>query len=351
MVLLAVVVLSSCAPPATTSATPTIRPTVTLSAAPSAPTTSLPLAVLEKDFLVEGGATSTISIIKPDGTTAASVSARKRSVPTQIGNISTSASRVYYLDGDADVRYLRPDGSGGLVTQIKLGPHQAAVQAVSPDDRRIAVSILDYTRYPVGTRLYVENLDGSNHIELFSASSVIEWPVGWHQGELVVALGLNVPPQNAFEGFARGRGYHVVDPDSGHRLRSICEGGDTYDPEVPAGTMCVHYPSVSLVSWDGASTPRGSETNCVPNGPLAPDGSYVAGRSCDGQHTVVLADQAGTNKVTTRGERPDGWLDNVHLVLLGDYAPYAHVLLNVQNGTAVPIAAAGFFAAALPGGL
>jgi hypothetical protein len=310
-----------------------------------------PYAVLEKDFLIEGGASSTISIIKPDGTTAASVSARKRSVQIQIGNISTSASRVYYLDGDSDVRSLSPDGTVGAVTQITLAPHQATAFAVSPDDRQIAVSILDFTRYPVSTRLYVENLDGSGHVELFASTTVMEWPAGWHQGRLVMALGLNVPPQNAYEGFTHGHGYHVVDAATGNRLLSICEGGDSYNAEVPRGIICIHYPNVSLVSWDGISKSLGSENACALTGPVAPDGSYIAGRSCDGSGTIIVLDKAGTTKVLTRRERPDGWLDNAHLVVVGDVAPYAHVLLNVTDGTTVPVAAGGFFAAALPGGL
>jgi hypothetical protein len=353
--LVTVLALGSCGPAATSTASPTTRPIASPSPIASASTSSAPnssaFAVLEKDFLVEGGANSTISIIKPDGTIAASVSARKRSVPIQIGNISTSATRVYYLDGDSDLRYLSPDGKGGAVTRMKLAAHQAAVFAVSPDDRQIAVSILDFTRYPVGTRLYVENLDGSGHAELFSSTSVMEWPAGWHRGRLIMALGLNVPPQNAFEGFARGHGYHVVDAATGNRLLSICDGGDSYGVEVPAGTVCSHYPNVSLVTWDGDSRALGSDRNCTPSGPLAPNGSYMAARLCDGSGTVVLFDRNGTEKIMARRERPDGWLDSGHLVLRGDSAPYAHVVLNVEDGTVVPIAADGFFAAAVPGGL
>jgi len=353
---LVVVVVASCGPgaPTTRANSPTTRSTPNLgpagSLSPSAPSLSA-FAVLQKDFLVSGGTTSTISIVKPDGSTVATASARKRSVPVQIGNLSTSASRVYYLDGDTDVHYLRADGTSGAVTTIKLGPHQVAAFAVSPDDHRIAVSILDFARYPVGTRLYVENLDGTDHLELFSSTTVMEWPAGWHQGKLVMALGVNVPPQNAFEGFARGRGYHVVDAASGNRLFSVCDGGDSYEPEVPAGTICIHYPNVTLVTWDGDAKALGNENACAPSGPLSPDGSYIAGRSCDGSGTVVLFDRTGATKVMTRRERPDGWLDSTHLVLLGDVAPYDHVILNIQDGTSVPIVADGFLAAALPGGL
>src|SRR2546421_923371 len=122
-----------------------IQPTATPTTSPVQPVTKPAFAVMEKDFLVEGGPLSTISIIGIDGRTVASVTAHKRAVPgVQIGNIATSATRVYYLDGDADVRFLKPDGTSGTATRIRLGPHQTAAIAVTPDDRRIAVSILDF---------------------------------------------------------------------------------------------------------------------------------------------------------------------------------------------------------------
>jgi hypothetical protein len=104
---------------------------------------------------------------------------------------------VYYLDGDSTLKYLASPGETGMVRDLGVGPNQEAVFAVSPDDRRIAVVILDHLQYPVTTRLYVEDLaTGSSHLELFSGT-VLEWPVAWYQGKLVVAVGINAQPQSS----------------------------------------------------------------------------------------------------------------------------------------------------------
>jgi hypothetical protein len=161
-------------------------------------------AVMVKDFLVEGGPNYTVSIVATDGRVIAGSTVPKRTNGVQIGNLSTSRTTLYYLDGDSDIRFLRPDGEKGIATHITLAAKQVAAFAVSPDDRQIAVSVLDYTRYPVSTRLYVEDLiGGGNHVELFSSPTVLEWPAGWHNGSLVMAVGLNAHPQNAYEGVLR----------------------------------------------------------------------------------------------------------------------------------------------------
>ena len=46
------------------------------------------------------------------------------------------------------------------------------------------MSILDYASSPPTLRLYVEDLGGGNHAEIFSSKSAWVWPVGWHQGKL-----------------------------------------------------------------------------------------------------------------------------------------------------------------------
>ena len=127
---------------------------------------------------MEGGTTYTVSLVGLDGRVAATASGAKRSRPAgvfvQMPNLSASSSRLYFLDGDSKVMFLRPDGTTGLATTIPLASSSAAVFAVSPDDTRIAVAILTFP-FPAKTRIYVENLSGGgNHIELFSSATVIE---------------------------------------------------------------------------------------------------------------------------------------------------------------------------------
>jgi hypothetical protein len=324
-------------------------------------------AVMVKDFLVEGGPDYTVSLVATDGQVVAGSTVPKRSVFAQIGNVSTSNTTLYYLDGDSDIRFLRPDGEKGIATHVALGPKQVVAFSVSPDDRRVAVSVLDYTRYPVSTRLYVEDLNGGgNHVELFSSPTVLEWPAGWHNGNLVMAIGLNARPQNAYEGFLRGHGYHVADAQSGARIRSLCDGGDSSVPESPAGTVCYQSQKATVVSWDGSSRPVAQAGLCAVAGPLSPAGmmatrivTYPDG-SCGGGSTVYLVKADGsqdTHPLAQKAE-PQGWMDATHLVVRADLPPAtspgtppAQSVVDIANGTAAPILAQGFFAAALPGGL
>ena len=362
------VLIAACSQPTATAATPT--PAVS-SPTPS-PTAIGSYAVLVKNFLVEVGSTYTLSIVATDGHVAASTTARKRTVPiVQIGNVSTSATTVYYLDGDSDVRYLRPDGSGGLATHIALTAKHVTAFAVSPDDRRIAVSVLDFTRYPVGTRLYVEDLNGGgNHIELFSSPSVMEYPVGWHAGHLVMALGLNVAPQNYFDGFAQAHGYHVADAQSGAQLLSLCAGVDAYRPESRAGAECLRSPNAYVASWDGgtraipiARKPDATSGVCSLVGPLSPTGVIATDivsssqGGCGGGPGIFLVTALGgigTQPVTTNAA-PVGWIDVTNLIVdaslyTGSSTP-ALSIVNAGTGASARIQAPGFFAAPLPGGL
>jgi hypothetical protein len=321
---------------------------------------------LVSNFQSEGSG-YTLSLVTTNGQVAASASAHRRSTFIQIGSLSTSATTLYYLDGDSEVRSLKPDGTAGIATQIKLGPNQQAAFAVSPDDRRIAVSVLDYTRYPVGTRLYVEDLRGGlNHIELFSSSTVLEWPAGWHNGRLVIALGINAPPQNAGEWFERGRGYHVADAQTGIRYLSLCDEGGSNIPESPAGTVCVRYPNGSVVSWDGADRPVPKDGPCVIWGPLSPSGVMASreintgGGNCTSGDKVFLITTAGDRdpRSLAKNSSPEGWIDSSHLVVLADiplgsptdFQPVRSIV-DTSTGLTSTAQGQGFFAAALPGGL
>jgi len=320
------------------------------------------------DFL-GGGSLYTVSIVDANGQLSAVSGVPRRSVRSQIGSVSTSKTTLYYLDGDSTIRFLRPKPlAKGIATQVNLGPNQVAAFAVSPDDLRIAVSVLDYTRWPVSTRLYVEDLNGgANHVELFSSSTVLEWPAGWHNGALVMAIGRNAPPQNSGEWFERGHGYHVADARTGNTIRTLCNGSDSYIPESPAGTVCVQYPNASVLSWDGSSRPAPKDGTCAMWGPLSPDG-VMANRNtttpsggCTAGDAFLLAPD-GTNKNVNlpRQATPVGWIDSTHLIMEADIPPGSppgflpsELVVDTTTGVSATIEprGSGFFAAALPGGL
>lgn len=91
---------------------------------------------------------------------------------------NSTVGRLYYLEGDSDVRYLARDGSSGLAKRLPVGHLQHAGFAVSPDDLKIAVSIIDYSVDPHRLRVFTEDLsDGGSHRELFTSTTRFEWPV------------------------------------------------------------------------------------------------------------------------------------------------------------------------------
>lgn len=307
--------------------------------------------IVVKDFLVEGGATYSISLVRSDGGVQASVTANKRSRPNgflvQESNISASNSRVYFLDGDAKLDWLGPDGATGTVKPFPVDSSSAAIFAVSPDDSKIAVAILTYP-LPIRTRIYVEDLYGAgNHVELFSSSSVVEWPVGWHQGRLVIGLGVNAAPQNAWEGFAyTNGGYHVANPANGTRLATICPNGNTGGPPSPAGTVCQSNSTYLVSDWTGAThaVPIGDQCRA---GVLSPDGLLVADFCTNG--LVRLVTNNGSVITTPYTATPLGWIDRLHVVEVAQSGQLS--ILNVQLMGITAINTQGFFAGSVPGSL
>jgi hypothetical protein len=341
-------------PSASQTATAGASPSPTGGASPSATPTSaaLPLGIVVKDFIIDGGTTYTINLVGVDGKVAATATGRKRSQPggilVQMPSVSASNSRLYYLDGDSSVMFLKPDGTSGAATTISVDSNSAAVFAVSPDDSRIAVAVITFP-FPAKTRIYVEDLTGGgHHIDLFSSSTLLEWPVGWHQGHLVIAVGANAHPQNAYDGFIYGySGYHVADASTGTRLATVCDGYIASVPPVPAGTVCSNYPKFLVSDWSGTTRPAPADQGCN-GGALSPDGSMIA--DCQGSPAVVtLVVVDGTQIATQYSGTPVGWIDSTHLVLSASNSDLS--IIDARAFTKTPIQAQGFFAGTIPGAL
>lgn len=192
----------------------------------------------------------TVELVAPNGQVAARQAASLPSTmpaglvaPTPL--VSSSDTRLYFLNGDSEVRFLQPDGTMGIATHLPGSGQVRAAFAVSPDDRRIAVSLLDYSTRPIHLRMYVEDLaGGANHVDIFTATNgIAEWPIGWRDGDLVVAVGpiavQNIWPNPYNAGNSGGPGpndaYHLVDPATGNRLAAV--GSDcNFGPLTVAGT-------------------------------------------------------------------------------------------------------------------
>lgn len=179
------------------------------------------------------------------------------------------------------------------------------------------------------------------------------------QRKLVMATGLNAPPQNAGEFFAWGNGDHVVDASSGQRVATVCDGIDSYYPPVAAGTLCMNGSVSKVGTWEGHATSIKSTASCGPiNGALSPDGARVGARispsgSC-GVSSVSLVSLSGGISATPAVGTPQGWIDGTHLVVGpadGGQPEASGTIYDTHAGSITPIKAAGVFGGALPGGL
>src|SRR5207245_10756056 len=131
-------------------------------------------------------------------------------------------TRGYFLDGDSDVGYLAPDGHTGTARHLPVSPRVRYAVAVSPDDSRIAVAAFDYKGWStfdnpgVTMNLFVQDLAGGNRVNLFSSTSVTEWPIVWHNCDPVIACGPAGPVQYTVENpYFDVEGYHVANVNTG----------------------------------------------------------------------------------------------------------------------------------------
>ncbi|TMC55598.1 MAG: hypothetical protein E6J20_00205 [Chloroflexi bacterium] len=267
--------------------------------------------------------------------------------------ISISNSRVYYLDGNSTIRYVAPDGSTGVATTIAVGSKVVAAFTVSPDDRRIAVSLIDFSAMPISVRLYVEDLKaGTNHRDIFSSASRdhVVWPVGWHAGHLVLAV--MVTCSQGGGPFGDVAGYHVVDALTAARIVAIPPAGCYISSKPsPAGITCTTGTTLNALDWSGRvikSVPQPANVDVIA---LSPDGTWMAG-CCGSKGEMIIFDPEAKQTTKPEGFYP-GWIDNDHLVLivaLQSGLPAETSILVLSSGRMTPLSVAGYFAGRLPVG-
>ncbi|HKV32150.1 MAG TPA: hypothetical protein VJT14_14175 [Candidatus Dormibacteraeota bacterium] len=373
-------------PPASASALPTANPSPT--AAPSASSPSTPsygILVAFADGTGPQSAGYDLALVAPDGKVAAKAHAAVRSFIHSPGNgpggaaasdlpeVSTSSSRVYYLDGDGDVRSLRPDGSSAHVTQVPGTKTVHAAFSVTPDDRRIAVSLLDYALSPPAVRLYVEDLQGGgNHAEIFSSQKAWVWPIGWRQGKLVLAATSSPPfsqqgiawnPYGAPE-------YHVVDATSATRLATIGSGQDPTGcqptgPLSAGGSACYHRNATtggagyfSTLDWTGRVGSLRVTTDSGGAPAVTRSGDSLAG-CCDPGGTAWIAIPGNRFQSQVRGSFEDWpcFIDEAN-ILFGFLYPTANqhpqivnARRNMDGMVPIQVPASGYCAGVLPAAL
>ena len=353
--LLVVVLLTACGTVVPRAATVTPSPLAASplpSPSPAATAQPSPIPIRSSFLAIVGGPkNSSVSLVASDGAVlaTASVDLAPFRMHTQMSRTSASRTRLYYLNAGSDVRYLAPDGTTGTATHIALGASEQAGFAVSPDDARIAVAVFSYTPLPDGAykgmRLYVEDLSGgANHVDIFSSTTVAEFPIGWTSGRLILAVSepgcCTTKTVNPYDATS----YHVVDPATGTRLVSLCDVGRPAGPIEPGGVMCLKT-GPDYVHLDGSSyLPPAAVPTQYPTA-LSPDGTRVAGGQAQAQ-IVIFGPGGGWERLNKFGYVL-GWLDQGQIVIEQTDVPTLSVL-DINTGAVAEISPGGAYLGTFP---
>jgi hypothetical protein len=336
------------------------------------------------------GATYDVMLIDLQGQVVARVTAKlpllKPNQTVTLPLVGASNDLVYYLDGDTDIRSLSPSGATALVKTIAAGSKSILAFAVSPNDQRVAVALInqasDFTKD--SGRGYVENVaDTGNHVDLFSNTALdsIRWPVGWHGADIVDAVGTQCGgPYGSANSSLCGQSYHVISSTTGARRATVCEGPavqptDTNQSTLPSGmpvaggTACVrteyYYgtnqgkPSegdILAVDWSNhvTSVVTADKTGQLPVNAcfLAPGGAQMACTDNTTQAVTLVAHGASPRSLGRRYSVL-GWMDATHLLVDIDSKTLAVVttsssaIVNLTLADADKVAMAGVAPGAL----
>ena len=365
--------IASAAPVA--SATPSALGGGTSTVPTPSPTASKPPSYAVLVDLFAGGNSYNLALVGGDGVVAARAQASERSLiadAIELPYAMASKSRVYYLDGDQTVRYLTADGTTGVATTVPGTAQVHATFAVTPDDRRIAVALLDYSASPVKLTIYVEDLGGTHHSVIYTSNNHYIWPVAWHAGQLVVAyLGPNqVPFKSKWQSYSSrdkndypygvnpygGINFHVINPVTAVR-EAIISGGGASGLLARPGTAVVQGDADDWKgNWINWNSPYDYGAYSA-SGSISPDGTMIA--ACCPQpgssgQLVIWYRNAETRTLPVMVTSIDwvGWLDNLHLITgfyqASDGSPSA---VDLETNTVAPIDAHGIVAAIFPSNL
>jgi hypothetical protein len=279
--------------------------------------------------------------------TPATVSCANASAANAPPPVSTSNSRAYFMDAQGVVGYLTSNGDAGRATTVPIGPARRSSFAVSPDDQRIAVVVIDFNANGAATRLYVEDLNGGgHHLDLFTDSGAYTlWATGWRgTNNLVVAKVPSCLPQRGGPLCCGPQEFHVVDPATA--VRRFTVGSPTCviaGAPSPAGVVCETTTQANVLTWSGST----STTYDVPGQTpayISPDGQLVAIVSTTDPATTLFPSKATVSIVAC------GWIDSSHLLSGGDTQRQPRVA-DIVTGKVVAVQAQGDCAGRLPGGL
>ncbi|SRR6266568_188392 len=362
---------TQCVMSAPTVTAPLVSGSSPVSLQPSSPPAT-PLAVMFGRSTVDVR-NYTVQLVDSNGFVVASAEARLRSaISGTCGNdvqaypampmLSTSLGRVYYLDGDTDVRYLAPDGSTGLAFRVYGSSQFVAMFQVSPDDRMVAVAVFDYRRHPVASTLFVQALDRGDLAMLPPSAVTYRWPAGWHAGKLLV--GADNTPNPTF-GFYSPLPYRIsslqlLDPSTGSTLATLSNGECKPMSSLPsaAGLACA-TPNLAVgrIDWSGNATIFANGDAFTGGASLAPDGTQLLASGSGALLKLISSPETGSRVTTLGASYPEaggypgdgGWMDEFHVVYRRAGTSDQYVV-DVRTGVSVALPPATVMAGRLPGG-
>jgi hypothetical protein len=302
------------------------------------------------------GSNYTVSLVGIDGRVVASQVASTPGAVTCGGTaagvvpppLSTSNTRVYFMDALGVVRYLAPNGDAGTTITLPIGPARRSLFAVSPDDALMAVVVVDFAQGGATTNLYMYQLQpgGSKPFLFQQSGGYTLWPTGWHGTTSLVLAKVPSCTQGGGPFCCGPQEFHVVDPQTA--VRRFTVGGATCviaGPPTPAGAVCedTSFAHLTVLDWTGATTHTYPISGATP-AYLSPDGTLVGIAAFGAPTTTLVPTNAAASLATC------GWIDNTHLLSGGD-AQHQPSVGNITTGQVVPVAALGDCAGRIPGGL
>ena len=306
----------------------------------------------------------TVSLVGPDGRVVASQQANTPGTVTCANAaaaivpppVSTSNTRVYFMDALGVVRYLAPNGDTGPVITLPIGPARRSLFSVSPDDALMSVAVVDFTAAGASTKLYLYQLQpGGTQVLTFSETGAYTlWPIGWHGTTSLVVAKVPSCTQGGGPFCCGPQELHVIDPRTAFRRFTI--GSPTcviVGPPSPAGAICedtTAYAQANVVNWTGVTTHAYPIAGPTPAYIAPSSGGGVEGLTemafiTNGSDTTIAA----TSR-TFAGMQVCGWIDDTHVLSGGD-AQHQPRVGDLTSGSVVPVAAQGDCAGRIPGGL
>jgi hypothetical protein len=263
--------------------------------------------------------------------------------------VSTSNTRVYFMDALGVVRYLASNGDAGQTITLPIGPARRSLFAVSPDDTLMAVVVLDFVAGGATTRLYMYQLQpGGAQLLLFSQSGAYTlWPTGWHGATNLVLAKVPSCAEGGAPLCCGPQEFHIVDPKTAFRRFTVGSPACLIaGPPSPSGVVCtggLSFTQDSVLDWTGATT-RSFQVAGPATALLSPDGSQVAVAASDAPTTTLIPANQTLNLSAC------GWIDDTHLLSGGD-VQHQPTVADTTSGNLVPVAAQGDCAGRIPGSI